>query len=124
MNTDLSELAKRAIACPKWRWTDGMKAVGRKGQILAWFRLEESQKQLMGDWSEALPDLSDFATVGCLLMLVRDAHNAPHAWVEARYGQKFRVVSPEGYSEATRMLCEWQVGTEAAALVAALEAAP
>lgn len=72
MNTEEVEIAKRAVACKKWKWLPGMRAVGRKGKPEAWFRVEEKLSKLTGDWSEAIPDLSDPATIGCLLELVRE----------------------------------------------------
>ena len=72
MNTEEVEIAKRAVACKKWRWLPGMRAIGRKGKPEAWFRVEEKLSKLTGDWSEAIPDLSDPATIGCLLELVRE----------------------------------------------------
>jgi hypothetical protein len=120
------KLGQRAIACKHWQWKIGMSTssnqrvirIDSDGYVLGYQSYINYLTQVTQD---TIPDLSDPATLGCLLALVREAHNAPHAWVETRYGQRSRVVSPEGYSEATRMLCEWQVGTEAAALVAALE---
>lgn len=72
MNTEEVEIAKRAVACKKWKWLPGMRAVGRKGQPEAWFRVEEKLSKLTGDWSKAVPDLSDPATIGCILELVRE----------------------------------------------------
>jgi hypothetical protein len=72
MNTEEVEISKRAVSCKKWKWLPGMRAVGRKGAPEAWFRVEENLPKLHGDWSEALPDLSDPATIGCLLSLVRE----------------------------------------------------
>jgi hypothetical protein len=72
VNTEEVEIAKRAVACKKWKWLPGMRAVGRKGKPEAWFRVEEKLSKLTGDWSEAIPDLSDPATIGCLLELVRE----------------------------------------------------
>jgi hypothetical protein len=134
MEIELEQLARRAVACKGWRWMPGMLAVhhqdygnnGLDGRVI---EIDDKEGPMWIGWGDlylplfegSWPDLTDPATIGCLLALVREAHNAPHAWVETRYGQRSRVVSPEGYSEATRMLCEWQVGTEAAALVAALE---
>jgi hypothetical protein len=136
----LDDLGRRAIACPRWRWMEGMMTHTRLrivrvhgGVIEAYdstvWSWETANKCIeidaLPDFSEpALPDLSDPSTLGCLLALVREAHNAPHAWVEVRYGQRARVLSPENYSEGARMLSEWTIGTEAAALVTALEGAP
>lgn len=72
MNTEEVEIAKRAVACKKWKWLPGMRAVGRKGHPEAWFRVEEKLSKLTGDWSKAVPDLSDPATIGCILELVRE----------------------------------------------------
>ena len=126
MKPDLEALARRAVACPRWRWLPGMRyrvtrpepldqIVGRIPDLIARF------EKLVP--AAALPDFTDPATVGCLLALVREAYNAPHAYVEVRLGQRARVLSPEG-TEGARVLVGWQVDTEAAALVAALEAAP
>ena len=128
MNPELEALARRAVVCKHWRWIEGM--LTERGDRVASVEhdslivLDEEFEIVELTDGKAIPDFRDHATVGCLLMLVREAHNAPHAWVETRYGQRSRVVSPEGYSEGTKMLCHWQVGTEAAALVAALEGAP
>jgi hypothetical protein len=92
-------LAKRAVDCERWRWTPGMKAVGRRNQPEAWFRLEEHLPRLTGEWSEAVPDLEDPATKGCILALVRERNPtvyirpvgpgswliAPIFWIISRY---------------------------------------
>jgi hypothetical protein len=49
----LEDLGRRAVACKHWRWMDGMVTFGFVG--------------------EDVPDLSDPATLGCLLALVREA---------------------------------------------------
>jgi hypothetical protein len=126
---NFEELGRRAVACKRWRWMPGM--LSEKGLRVT---RRDSDGYVVGYYEDlsyiaecvpgSLPDLSDPATLGCLLILVREAHNAPHAWVETRLGQRSRVVSPEGYSEGGKTLCDWQVGTEVVALVAALEKAP
>lgn len=104
----MKELAERAVACKRWRWMPGMLALDTG------LRLDE----MTDDWEAALPDLTDPATLGCLLALVREAHSDPNAsvyhvdgwwWVSLR-GRPVELY-PEG-------------ATEAEALVAALEAAP
>lgn len=64
------------------------------------------------------PALHDPATLGCLLALVRDAHGSPLLRVEG---------FPDGWRAVQTDRAPYIVGlgsTEAAALVAALEAAP
>jgi hypothetical protein len=118
--TDL-DLARRAVACAGWKWMPGMRAVGRRNLPAAWFRLEEVVPSLTGEWADAVPDLSDPATLGCLLALVRDAWGDPHAgsrWMKPDWKV---LVQRGGYINHT------VVGggrTEAEALVRALETAP
>lgn len=72
----LEAIAKRAVACKHWRWMPGMLA--RYDQLSgAWHRcpkrLRDVPKYLALDPEAAWPDLTDPATLGCLLALVRDA---------------------------------------------------
>jgi hypothetical protein len=98
----MTDLAKRAVASPHWRWMPGMLAADTG------LRLDE----MTTDWEGERPDLTDPATLGCLLALVREALGIPYLCTS---------VSPEG---------RWWVDgyslhdTEAEALVVALEAAP
>jgi len=119
---NLKELGRRAVACKRWRWMPGMRyQVG----LLA-SRLSDSQcKGKLPLVAEARPDLSDPATLGCLLALVREALK-PRGW---------------GFTLClANMGAGWQLGylaggewfsplgtihrTEVEALVAALEVAP
>jgi hypothetical protein len=69
--------------------------------------------------SSAVPDLSDPATLGCLLALVREAWGQDDLAASRFAGQWCVEHTPaEGPHRA------WYGPTEAAALVAALEAAP
>jgi hypothetical protein len=70
--------------------------------------------------ADALPDLTDPATVGCLLALVRDAYADARITVVPRGARVWAVVYP-GW---LRMKAIAMGKTEAEALVAALEAAP
>ena len=100
-------LSRRAVACPKWRWMPGM-------LTLDGFRL--SPVDADGDDP---PDLSDPATLGCLLALVREAWESPKANVSWVTDDKCMVVFDTGHAQ--RFLLG---DTEAEALVVALESAP
>ncbi len=131
MTEEQIALARRAVACKGWRWmpgvrtTDGMRVIhdphlwpDRPCAIREGTWVDTAVPRPLGDH---LPDLTDPATLGCLLFLVRKAHNRPEAqthyanvsslwvvrWGEVGVGEWF------GYG-----------ATEAHALVAALEAAP
>ena len=93
----MTELSRRAVACKGWRWLPGMLAIiPRRTRGVRLSSGDELDEAL-----SPMPDLTDPATLGCLLSLVRDAWDEPLAWVYYEHG-----------------------ATEAAALVAALEAAP
>jgi len=119
--------ARRALACPRWRWMAGM---------LAYFE-HDGRRVCVGmpdAWASttALPDLTDPATVGCLLELVRRAHAHPdHLWggrVEVHQDHRdiFVVVRPDHDPRSGALFhrCIATGTTEVEALVAALEAAP
>lgn len=123
------ELAKRAVACKRWRWMPGMRAVDGAER----FRVsvvshgypegvdEQPPMKVNVDLGlRWLPDLTDPATGGCLLALVRKA------WGDCTIWTMVDVDCDEGAWICTGL----EVGeigsgySEAHALVAALEAAP
>jgi len=125
------DLGRRVVACKHWRWMEGMQVEPLR------FRVVWLTEDMIGEsdqtsyfWKnvpDIFPDLSDPATIGCLLALVREAWPAGEATtnVHANY-------SPERghYRQWSCYYCtggDWRqalADTEAEALVAALEAAP
>jgi hypothetical protein len=124
----LEQLARRAVACKRWRWMPGMMTCG------GWRVIAISEGRsvcakydfvVISPEHDAIPDLTDPATIGCLFALVREAYGQPtmsclfdHAdatWSEYPWDVKLVGV---------RVVIGGCGPTEAAALVAALEAAP
>lgn len=115
-------VAKRAVKAKGWRWLPGMLARGEDSTSgnPAWVRLREFHNSLtLGGQANQLinvyPDLTDPATIGCLLALVRDAHR--DAYMAAGCdGEDWIVADCDGF-EVSRGRSERE------ALVKALEAA-
>jgi hypothetical protein len=124
MKPELEALARRAVACPRWRWISGMLRL-RDAPGKADHGKREGRVEARDEWSYAewpcLPDLTDPATLGCLLALVREAYNDSFAHVEYELGEWIVWATPEDrrgkYSMSVRK-------TEAEALVRALERSP
>ena len=72
MNDEMIALARRAVACKGWRWMPGMLASMPNGVIGC--RVAEGTLAID---HYMLPDLTDPATLGCLLALVREAYRDP-----------------------------------------------
>lgn len=102
----MTALAKRAVACKSFRWMPGMAFDGGG-------RMTEG----MDVFGHILPDLSDPATVGCLITLVQEAH--PECRIDLCVDMA-RVIRSGG--EAGNVTDGWLPTAEA--LVKALEAAP
>ena len=129
MSNDLETLARRTVACPKWRWMPGML-----------YHTQEQSNRLTDDHFVGglkltpicLPDLTDPATLGCLLALVREAWNDPTLGLFAvrggRSGRPARVWAFGGRKPRRRgwenSIASAFYGDEVYALVSALEAAP
>ena len=126
----LEELGRRAVACKHWRWMDGMTVHGLPTYRVVsnncdghTYRTDGYDSDILRD---CVPDLSDPATLGCLLALVRKAWGRPF-WVEGdprSMGERpdeWIGVLFEGRFATCPIV---HASTEAEALVAALEAAP
>lgn len=118
--------ARRAVACKGWRWMPGMRTTeamrvvhdetafpGRPCAIREGGWVDTSPPRPLG---AAIPDLTDPATLGCLLALVREAWGDSQMYVAGRglwdvFTRHDVEIVQDRY-------------TEAEALVAALEVAP
>ena len=119
----IEDLGRRATACKHWRWMGGMAAIDRP----LWRIVERAglPPYMVNGYMEesldgVLPDLSDPATLGCLLYLVREAWGAERA--SAWWCGPLRA-----WAADVRIIDSGRVfhgDTEAEALVIALEAAP
>ena len=124
---DIKELGQRAIACKRWRWMPGMLSdkglrVFRRdddGYVVGYYANQEYISQCVPG---SLPDLTDPATLGCLLALVREAHRDPKIHMVWLIGG-FDTWQPWN-TERPVLAPLLKFHTEVAALVAALEVAP
>ena len=116
MTDQQKALSCRAVACKGWRWMPGMRTVRDDGHGFH-IGCTVAASKVKPEW---LPDLTDPATLGCLLALVREAHGDPVLFARFRGARAHPdwVVSWDGSDVIATG------ATEAEALVAALEAAP
>lgn len=130
------ELGRRAVACKHWRWMPGMRTSegwrvirgSTESRCMAYDENPENW-QVADNYIQdgTLPDLSDPATLGCLLALVREAWE-PHRGRDPicstmQWAGMWGVGARCGAEGFAAIVLPTQP-TEAAALVAALEAAP
>ena len=122
MTDDTRELARRAVACDGWRWMRGMADTdgrmfleyGDCGEA-AWLWTAD-EEPIWLPVEGRIPDLTDPATLGCLGALVREAWGDPLICTATdNTGAGWWV---DGCDVPGSLYA-----TEAAALVAALEAA-
>lgn len=116
MTGEMEALARRAVACKGWRWMPGMQALGgvRVFDVMGdtFDGMDTDSEYLDAPTANLLPDLTDPATLGCLLAVTRKAWNRPYASI-SRWEKGWDW---DGWW--------WACTSEAEALVAALEAAP
>ena len=123
MTDEQTAISRRAVACKGWRLMpgmlrqDGCRYTGM-GMWANGARLTEEDVEV--DAPDQWPDLSDPATLGCLLALVRDAWGDPKINV-VPFGASVWAVAYAGWLYKKAIACG---ATEAEALVVALEGAP
>jgi hypothetical protein len=131
----MKELAKRLVKCKGWRWMFGMGVANPDGVPHRIVVVEPPPlgtlvcvkgRGIVGLRPDDVPDLTDPATLGCLLALVREARGQPNAYARLRREPRSHQ---ELHWEVLANAEEWRESvlgagaTEAEALVAALEAA-
>ena len=122
---EIEELARRAIACKRWRWMPGMmsgkglRVIQRDSDGYAVWYYQD--KWYMAELVPGtLPDLWDPATFGCLLALVRQAGGAGvHLVPDGGW-----LVKGARLKNGATVNLGIVAKNEAEALVAALEVAP
>ena len=137
MDDPTLNLARRAVACKGWRWRPGM--LTHEGYLLTrkrgdlWTCAAQDGRglgRILGlarlSLRGSFPDLSDPATLGCLLALVRKAWGDPTFYVVCA-GVKIKDTDVFGwdfFGQFKGLSCRGLLyRSEAEALVAALEAA-
>ena len=122
MNDDMIALSRRAVACKGWRWMRGMNTTTGDTFIAfadadeAYWLAHPDDPCEVDPIAGLLPDLTDPATLGCLLSLVREAWR-DH--IVAKFGNGWWELETDG--------ARWDDATTQSfveALVAALESAP
>jgi len=115
MTDEMISLARRAVACRGWRWMPGM-------ILTSGLRLRYEAHAFSPD---EIPDLTDPATLGCLLALVREAMGDQHICVCWDFVNELWVCEGKfEYNGKKYLGLIKEAQTYAEALVVTLEAAP
>lgn len=126
--SSMEELARRAVACGGWNLMRGMGGtsvivgcyltLAHDAQGWLVYKTPSGITHYVVD--DFLPDLSDPATLGCILALVREAWGCYVDVVATmqRNGRQYKAFTPDG-----GFMFDWS-SSEAEALIVALEARP
>jgi hypothetical protein len=126
MTIELEALARRVIDCKSWRWMPGIRSLGGwrfisvdtdKVEIVNHlYEIINFHKIDLPHIASSLPDLSDPATLGCLISLIQEAYN-----------KKIVISIGSGWWSIQTDYKDWDGDNTSSvleALVLALEAAP
>lgn len=103
-------LGKRIVACRGWRWTAGM--IRRDGYRVCWRKPPPAFHE-----DDGVPDLSDEATLGCVVERLREVAEDPHLYLCAGGGDPETGVwhvrwgnnaSRRGRTEAEALVRAWE----------------
>ncbi len=118
------DLARRAVACPRWRWMPGMSYIVPRAAPMEPIvgRVPDLTRGWTG-YPGMLPDLANPATLGCVMALLDEAYG--EWWVEPSPGADMRATRWAVYVWTGSLTRRSATGaTRIKALIAALEAAP
>lgn len=118
------ELGRRAVASPHWRWMPGMAWSLPPNARGGWPAHLHRGRCPIPECLVPVPDFSDPATLGCLLALVREVWDRPLLYVEPEEDEHDGLAWYVWCASEAQSFSSGLHRTEAAALVAALEAAP
>lgn len=146
-NEEQIALGRRAVACKGWKWLSGMLTLDgyrciyatedqREWASPAWIEEGMNVHQTRLTMPKDLPDMTDAATLGCVLELLKNTYGREiyaqplfaywhgHA-VHIAGPRKGRRVKPGGWGVYNCALADLPVGdTQPEALICALEVAP
>lgn len=106
MTPDQIDLARRLVACRRWRWMPGKRWVQVRAAPLDTIigRIQDRRpRDGMDVPNGAVPDLTDPATAGCLLAMLGRPTTLPAPWVS-----DWHAGAPLGEAVARALLVVWE----------------